>query len=389
MWRLNCPPLPASRSCSSPTTLPTAPQLLCIWDHLGMALAQFAATKRSGLSNRDGPIFPQIFVCGSCFSVVHSRPPSAADPPLPLCHTTLSHTTLSRTTPSHTTLSHTTLLHTTLSHTTLLHTALSHTILVHTTMSLTTLSRTTLSHTQLFYTQPCHTQLFHIQHCHTQLFHPRPCHARLFHTHTHTHNSFTRNIVTHNSVTNNIVTHTHTTHTQHSCIQHCHTHNSFTHGLVTHNSFAYNFVTHHSHGWWYRALWTPCKNPNPRSFTSVQMLHTHALPFGRVGPGPKRANAERAREEKTEADGNGNKTSEGGEDGSASTNLPPRNLRLPRHAQDPTYLVWGERMKWGPNRELLDEDVRNNKIKRDSVPKCKVVRYSLEGTVVGRPQLGH
>ena len=36
-----------------------------------------------------------------------------------------------------------------------------------------------------------------------------------------------------------------------------------------------------------------------------------------------------------------NKTSEGGEDGSAWTNLPQRNLRLPRHAQDPTYLGSG------------------------------------------------
>ena len=35
----------------------------------------------------------------------------------------------------------------------------------------------------------------------------------------------------------------------------------------------------------------------------------------------------------------------GGKDGSAWTNLPQRNLRLPRHAQDPTYLGREERMK--------------------------------------------
>ena len=55
-------------------------------------------------------------------------------------------------------------------------------------------------------------------------------------------------------------------------------------------------------------------------------------------PGPERANPEKARKEKTEADGNGTRPAEEGEDGSAWTNLPRRNLSLPRHAQDPTYL---------------------------------------------------
>jgi len=50
---------------------------------------------------------------------------------------------------------------------------------------------------------------------------------------------------------------------------------------------------------------------------------------------------------KAEADGHEKKTSGGGEDGSAWTNLPQRNLRLPgdRHVQDPTYLGREERMK--------------------------------------------
>ena len=55
-------------------------------------------------------------------------------------------------------------------------------------------------------------------------------------------------------------------------------------------------------------------------------------------PGPELANPERAREAKTEADGNGTRPAEEGEDGSAWTNLPQRNLSLPKHAQDPTYL---------------------------------------------------
>ena len=48
---------------------------------------------------------------------------------------------------------------------------------------------------------------------------------------------------------------------------------------------------------------------------------------------------------KAEADGHGKRPAEGGKDGNAWTNLPQRNLRLPRHAQDPTYLGREERMK--------------------------------------------
>ena len=46
---------------------------------------------------------------------------------------------------------------------------------------------------------------------------------------------------------------------------------------------------------------------------------------------------------KAEADGNGKGPAEGGEDGRAWTNLPQWNLRLPHHAQNPTYLERGER----------------------------------------------
>ena len=48
---------------------------------------------------------------------------------------------------------------------------------------------------------------------------------------------------------------------------------------------------------------------------------------------------------KAEADRHETRPAEGGKDGSAWTNLPQRNLRLPRHAQDPTYLGREERMK--------------------------------------------
>ena len=41
---------------------------------------------------------------------------------------------------------------------------------------------------------------------------------------------------------------------------------------------------------------------------------------------------------KRRADGNGTRPAEEGEDGSAGTNLPQRNVSLPKHAQDPTYL---------------------------------------------------
>ena len=59
-------------------------------------------------------------------------------------------------------------------------------------------------------------------------------------------------------------------------------------------------------------------------------------------PGPERANPERARKEKPEADGNGTRPAEEGEDGSAWTNLPRWNLSLSQHAQDPTYLKRGK-----------------------------------------------
>ena len=53
-------------------------------------------------------------------------------------------------------------------------------------------------------------------------------------------------------------------------------------------------------------------------------------------PGPERANPERAREKKS-----GGRRTRNTKDGSAATNLTQRNLRLPRHAQDPTYLGGG------------------------------------------------
>jgi hypothetical protein len=72
------------------------------------------------------------------------------------------------------------------------------------------------------------------------------------------------------------------------------------------------------------------------------MLHTHALPFGRVGPGPKRANAERAREEKTEADGNGNGTRPAKE---GRTEAPEPTYHSETYAYLPNLPGEGERMK--------------------------------------------
>ena len=55
-------------------------------------------------------------------------------------------------------------------------------------------------------------------------------------------------------------------------------------------------------------------------------------------PGPERANPERARDRKSGGRRTRKRQAEGGEDGSAWTNLPQRNLHLPKHAQNPTYL---------------------------------------------------
>ena len=63
-------------------------------------------------------------------------------------------------------------------------------------------------------------------------------------------------------------------------------------------------------------------------------------------PGPERANPEKAREKKkrrpTETDKDQRR---GGEDGRAWTNLPRRDLSLPKHARTQTYLERGARMK--------------------------------------------
>ena len=64
---------------------------------------------------------------------------------------------------------------------------------------------------------------------------------------------------------------------------------------------------------------------------------------------------------KAEADGHGKDQRRGGEDGSALTKLPQRNLRLPKHAQDPTYLggknAWNRDHRLG---ELVGEEKWNN-----------------------------
>ena len=166
---------------------------------------------------RNLPVFPHIFVWGSCFWFCIPLPSARSRPPAPvrpahqtifvthhLSHTTLSHTifhhtilhphlchtpifhtqlchTPSFTTPSYTHIfvthqSFTQLCHTQLSHTPsfthnfvthhLTPTSLSHTPIFHTTLSHTTLSHTIFHHTIL---RPhlCHTPIFHTQLCHT------------------------------------------------------------------------------------------------------------------------------------------------------------------------------------------------------------------------------
>ena len=134
-----------------------------------------------------------------------------------------------------------------------------------------------------------------------------------------------------------------------------------------------------------------------RSFTSIQMVHTHTHPpaggwkikvrtvkwkwnwremnmrwrwkwdesyLTRTRRGERNAEGKRKTptqgnlaqhgqtlkrqgKRKAEADGNGKGPAEGGEDGRAWTNLPQQNLRLPQHAQNPTYLErWERRNTW-------------------------------------------
>ena len=109
-------------------------------------------------------------------------------------------------------------------------------------------------------------------------------------------------------------------------------------------------------------------------------------------PGPERANPEKAREKKSGGRRRRTKTSGGGEDGRAWTNLPQRNLSLPKHARTQTYLERGARMKLGTNggwwkhRKQQKEKEKNTGIQ---FRKARFVHCSHYGTVVGQPTSGH
>ena len=88
-------------------------------------------------------------------------------------------------------------------------------------------------------------------------------------------------------------------------------------------------------------------------------------------PSPPRANPERGRKKKTEADGNGTRPAEGGEDGSAWTNLHQRNLHLPGHAKGQTYLERGARRNtWNRGFRCKSSTVSTNDA---FIKSCKVV----------------
>ena len=152
--------------------------------------------------------------------------------------------------------------------------------------------------------------------------------------------------------------------------------------------------------WWSPALIRYInKISRQRSFTSVQTFHTHTLLKAGWGPENEvkvrmktrmrvrwtwrwngklgeckeqtptpthlagRGQTLKGQEKrKAEADGNGTKPADRGEDRSAWTNLPWRNLSLPQHAQDPTYIRKEPHTRnRGPNGELVDETVRKNR----------------------------
>ena len=71
-----------------------------------------------------------------------------------------------------------------------------------------------------------------------------------------------------------------------------------------------------------------------------ERANTNTTHLARNGQNPRKGKEEKR---KAKADGHGTRPAEEGEDGSAWTNLTERNLSLPRHAQDPTYLKRGER----------------------------------------------
>ena len=179
------------------------------------------------------PIFPHIFVWGSCFwfCIPPRLRPAFAPPPAPpsLSHTPSFHTQLchkSSFTHTHNFVTHH-LSHTTLSRT-IFHTQLCHTPSVTHNFVTHHLSHTTLSHTPSFHTQLCHTPSFHTQLCHTPSF---------------THNFVTHHL-SHTTLSHTIFPHTTLSHTIFHT-QLCHTHHLSTHNFVTHHLSTHNFVTHH------------------------------------------------------------------------------------------------------------------------------------------------
>ena len=227
------------------------------------------------------PIFPHIFVWGSCFwfCIPPRLRPAFAPPPAPpslshtpsfhtqLCHKSsfththnfvthhLSHTTLSRTI-FHTQLCHTPSFHTQLCHTpSVTHNFVTHTIFPHTTLSHTIFPHTTLSHT-IFHTQLCHTPSF----THNFVTHHLSTHNFVTHHLSHTTLSHTPSFHTHNFVTHHLSTHNFVTHhLSHTTLSHtifhtqlCHT-PSFTHNFVTHYRFAWHIYRRFAWQTWHLA----------------------------------------------------------------------------------------------------------------------------------------
>ena len=225
------------------------------------------------------PIFPHIFVWGSCswFCIPACPVPVLSSRRLPHTHNLSTRNLLTRNLSAHNLLTHTTYSHTTSSHTSC------PTQLAHTQLTLTQLT----TYSCLTNTTCPHNLSTHNLLTHNLLTHNLPSHYLLTHTHTtYSHTScLTHNLSTHNSSTHSLPTHTQLTHTQLTLTQltrtqltltllvPTHTHNLLTHNLPiqlthTHTTFPHtqqttcshttnNLLTHNllSHGrrgtWWH------------------------------------------------------------------------------------------------------------------------------------------
>ena len=160
------------------------------------------------------------------------------------------------------------------------------------------------------------------------------------------------------------------------CRRYTHTHTHLASGRVVRVQMRWRWTWKMRWEWRWDDSYLTRARRGERKRRGKEQTHTNT-------PSPERANPEKAREEKkVEADGHGPRPAEGGEDGSAWTNLTQRKPTQTSARDGPD--LPGE----GRTHEIGDQWgtswwKKTKQGKKDSAPlNLKVVRCSLAGTVV-------